>query len=304
MTPLPAPASIFRSGSTGRLATAMALALSAWLTGCVVAPTPGYPPAQPQAMPPAYPSAAYPAAGEEWVPPQEYVVGGAPVYYDVDPGVAYYPMYLNTPGSCNCVVPMRYANGVWLGLGGVVLHRGNLSLARPAPYQYDAWTRSGGVWRGYTPVPGRWEYRSGRPYAVPPAGGIHYRQWEQQRRPQMAPPGPPPVAPRVQPQPPGVPAPHPQDGRQPPPRWGGPQPAPLQSAPLHPEDGGGPMRQSPPRMAPPQPMPQAAPAPAVRPPQPAPQAAPAPAARQPQQPAPQRPRRDEPRPPAQQPDGR
>ena len=144
----PNPASPSRPG--GLPAAAVALALSAWLAGCVVAPAPGYPPAQPQAMPPAYPTAAYPAAGEEWVPPQEYVVGGAPVYYDVDPGVAYYPMYLNTPGSCNCVVPMRYANGVWLGLGGVVLHRGNLSLARPAPYHYDAWTRSGGVWRGYS----------------------------------------------------------------------------------------------------------------------------------------------------------
>ena len=142
-----------------RRAVAMGMLAAGILAGCV--------------LPPPYPGDSMGAMEDAALPPVEYVVGGAPVYYAVEPGVAYYPIFLDTPGSCHCVVPMRYAGGVWFGLGGVILHRGYLPLRHPAPHQREIWLRSGGVWQGHAPLHGSFGYQGSRPYSVPPPGSLH-----------------------------------------------------------------------------------------------------------------------------------
>lgn len=150
-----------------RRAVAMGMLAAGILAGCV--------------LPPPYPGDSMGAMEDAALPPVEYVVGGAPVYYAVEPGVAYYPIFLDTPGSCHCVVPMRYAGGVWFGLGGVILHRGYLPLRHPAPHQREIWLRSGGVWQGHAPLHGSFGYQGSRPYSVPPPGSLHGDRYDPPR---------------------------------------------------------------------------------------------------------------------------
>ena len=154
------------------------------LAGCVIAPAPVAYQAQryEQAPAPAY---------DQYVPPPEYIEGGAPVYYDTEPGVAFYPIFLDVPGSCFCIVPMRFYNGVWLGIGGTVLYRGHFALHHAPQDRRDFWIRSGGVVNGYAPVHGRIEHEGGAMRPVPPVESIHARpslppqqqqNWQQQGR--------------------------------------------------------------------------------------------------------------------------
>ena len=136
------------------------------LAGCVMAPAPY-----------AYQQPGYAPApmSDHFVPPPEFIEGGAPVYYDAEPGVAFYPIFLDAPGSCFCVVPMRYFNGMWLGVGGAVLYRGHFPFHHAPPDRREYWNRSGGVVNGHAPVHGRIEHEGGAMRPVPPAESMHAR---------------------------------------------------------------------------------------------------------------------------------
>ena len=147
------------------------------LTGCVATMTPdgqiiiepapiGIAPTY-APMPEPYPL----ASGDDFVPPQEFIEGGAPVYYDAEPGVAFYPMFLGYPGSCFCIMPVRYYDGAWLGVGGAVVHRGNFPFHHAGAMHRDVWNRSGGVMNGHAPMHGH--FTGGR--AVPPPDSLHSR---------------------------------------------------------------------------------------------------------------------------------
>jgi hypothetical protein len=141
------------------------LCLASILGGCVVAPAPVY--RQPG------PTYSGPVMVDHGVPPIEYVEGGAPVYYETEPGVAFYPIFLDAPGSCFCIVPMRYAGGVWLGVGGAVLYRGHFPYHHAPPQHREIWLRSGGEIGGHRPMPGRIEREGNVMRALPPPGSIH-----------------------------------------------------------------------------------------------------------------------------------
>ncbi len=112
-------------------------------------------------------------------PPAEYVVEGAPVYYEAEPGVAFYPMFLDFPGSCFCIMPVRFYGGVWYAPGRVVVHSGHWAFHRPQPHHLHAWRSGGGHFRGHAPMRGHLERGpGGRMRAVAP----------QQRAPAKAPP--------------------------------------------------------------------------------------------------------------------
>jgi len=135
--------------------------LAATLGGCVVASGP----------------VAYRQQGpvfvDHGVPPIEYVEGGAPIYYETEPGVAFYPIFLDAPGSCFCIVPMRYVGGVWLGVGGAVLYRGHFPFHHAPPQHREIWLRGGGVIGGHHPMPGRIERDGNAMRALPPPGSVH-----------------------------------------------------------------------------------------------------------------------------------
>ncbi len=115
-----------------------ALSFATLLTGCVVAPMDMDP-------------RGAPMLSGDIAPPLDYVVGGAPVYYPAEPNYAYYPMYLDFPGSCFCVMPVRYTNGLWITLGGNVVHRGPFNY-RPAPFEKrQMWEHRGGEMMGQRP---------------------------------------------------------------------------------------------------------------------------------------------------------
>lgn len=152
-------------------------------TGCVVAPRqaqqmPSYPSNYPSAYPNAYP--------DEYVPPPEYVVDG-PLYYDTYPGVPFYPIFIDTPGSCYCVMPMRYSGGVWWGVTGTVIYRGFFPYRRVEPVHRSYWQQQGGVVNGMRPSRGVFENRDGRLHPIPPAGSIHFRAVEQRNMNRPAP---------------------------------------------------------------------------------------------------------------------
>ena len=175
-------------------------------TGCVVAPR--QPAPYPSVYPATYPSAYPPAYADEYVPPPEYVVDG-PLYYDTYPGVPFYPIFIDTPGSCYCVMPMRYSGGVWLGVTGVVIHRGFFPYRRVEPVHRSHWHQHGGVVNGMRPSRGAFEHRGERMVPTPPAGSTHHRALEQRHTNRPLPAAPatvtPPnrpfqAAPQVQPQ--------------------------------------------------------------------------------------------------------
>ena len=156
-------------------------------TGCVVAPR--QPAPYPSVYPATYPSAYPPAYADEYVPPPEYVVDG-PLYYDTYPGIPFYPIFIDTPGSCFCVMPMRYYGGVWLGVTGVVIHRGFFPYRRVEPVHRSYWQQQGGVVNGMRPSRGAFESRDGRMHPLPPAGSIHFRAVEQRSMNRPAPMAP------------------------------------------------------------------------------------------------------------------
>ena len=142
------------------------LCLVSILGGCVVAPAP---------VVYRQPGPAYsgPVMVDHGVPPIEYVEGGVPVYYETEPGVAFYPIFLDAPGSCFCIVPMRYVGGVWLGVGGAVLYRGQFPFHHAPPQHREVWLRSGGEIGGHRPMPGRIERDGNVMRALPPPGSMH-----------------------------------------------------------------------------------------------------------------------------------
>lgn len=162
-----------------RGAFGIALAVLA-LSACVVVPPAG------GVRQPAYyePTQGYSA------PPMEFVEGGAPVYYDSEPGIPFYPIFLDTPGSCFCIVPMRYYNGVWLGLGGVVLHRGHFTFHTPSHHHREVWGRSGGAFNGMRPTRGRVEQVGNEMRPIPPQGSVHAQHFTPPPAP-ATPPGAP-----------------------------------------------------------------------------------------------------------------
>lgn len=168
---------------------------SQWLTlpllllmtaGCVVAPGPSqpipapYPSTYPSTYPSAYPLAYPTAYPNEYVPPLEYVVDG-PVYYDTYPSVPFYPIFIDTPGSCFCVMPMRYVGGVWFSVTGAVIYRGFFPFRRIEPVHRTYWLQNGGVVNGMRPSRGAFEPWGDRMVPAPPPGSLHHRAMEQQR---------------------------------------------------------------------------------------------------------------------------
>lgn len=108
-------------------------------------------------------------------PPTEYVVEGAPIYYEAEPGVAFYPMFVDFPGSCFCILPIRYVGGVWYAPGRVVVHSGHWAFHRPGPAHLHTWRSGGGHFRGHAPMRGHLERGpGGRMRAVAPPG-VHSR---------------------------------------------------------------------------------------------------------------------------------
>jgi hypothetical protein len=115
-----------------------------------------------------------PLVQEEYVPPQEYIVD-APLYYDMQPGVAFYPIYIDTPGSCFCVMPMRYYGGVWLGVTGEVIYRGFFPYRRAEPHHRTVYLQRTIVVNGFSPHRGRFESVGGRVVVLPPVGTMHHQ---------------------------------------------------------------------------------------------------------------------------------
>ncbi len=139
---------------------------SGFLTACVAPPMYVNQPVQ------------YEAAQDEYIPPVEYVVD-APVYYDSLPGIAFYPMFIDAPGSCHCVVPMRFYRGAWLNVNGEVIHRGHfpyVPASRIGARHLEAWRHSEGIIRGMRPMHGSFQMVGGHARPVPPAGSIHHQE--------------------------------------------------------------------------------------------------------------------------------
>lgn len=196
-------------------------------------------PVQPQASP-----SPTVTVEDEGAPPAEYIVEGAPVYYEAEPGIAFYPMFVDFPGSCFCIMPVRFYGGVWYAPGRVVVHSGHWTFHRPGPTHLHAWRGNGGHFRGHAPIRGHIERGpSGRMRAVAPPG-IHHRpsavqqhrpqphaapQHQQQHRPQAQQPHRAPQAqPQHRPQPQARPAPQrPQPQARPSPQQRAPAKAPA-----------------------------------------------------------------------------
>ena len=143
------------------------------LTGCASAPSVRIPGATTQI-------AQAPLIQEEYVPPQQYIVD-APLYYDNQPGVAFYPIYIDTPGSCFCVLPMRYYGGVWLGVTGEVIYRGFFPYRIVEPHHRTVYLQRTLVVNGFSPHRGRFESVGGRLVVLPPVGTMHHQVVEQRR---------------------------------------------------------------------------------------------------------------------------
>ena len=116
-----------------------------------------------------------------------YVVDG-PVYYD---GLAYYPFYFGFPGSCFCVIPVRYIGGVWYSPGNVFVHGGHFSRFYAPSYHIQNWRNNGRSYGGHVP---------GGPRFAPHSGGRNFLP-APQIAPRVAPPNVGnPVAPQYRPQ--------------------------------------------------------------------------------------------------------
>lgn len=99
---------------------------------------------------------------DDGVPPGEYIQGGAPLYYSSEPGVAYYPVYVDFPGSCHCIMPVRYYEGVWYAPGNVYVYRGHFPFHHPAEEPRRVWLQNRGVFQGQPAYRGRLEQGADR----------------------------------------------------------------------------------------------------------------------------------------------
>lgn len=136
-------------------------------------------------------------------PPREYIQGGVPLYYNVEPGVAYYPLFVDFPGSCHCIMPVRYYAGTWYAPGNIVIYRGHFPYHHPREEQRRAWQQSHGMYQGQQAFHGRFDTGPDhRLRPMPPMNSIHANHPPAQgpaARPAM-PPAPPPqtAAPQAQ----------------------------------------------------------------------------------------------------------
>ncbi|MCR4333730.1 MAG: hypothetical protein NUV60_01775 [Patescibacteria group bacterium] len=75
------------------------------LSGCVVVPTGP----RPTIVRPAYTV----IVEDGGAPPAKYIVEGErPIFYNIEPGIAFYPVFFGFPGSCFCYMPVRYVGGI------------------------------------------------------------------------------------------------------------------------------------------------------------------------------------------------
>lgn len=162
------------------MAIAILVGISVVLGGCAVVPA-GPAVYQQRTAQPTF------VAEDDGAPPAEYIVEGEPVYYPAEPGVAFYPVFLGYPGSCFCIMPVRFVGGVWYAPGRVVVHHGSFTFHRPGPAHLGAWRGNHGAFGGHAAVRGRIERGpGGRVRAIPPAG-VHAQQRQMQRAPTAAP---------------------------------------------------------------------------------------------------------------------
>lgn len=141
---------------------------AAVLSGCAVVP----------AGPPGVIASV--AVEDDGAPPAEYIVEGEPVYYESEPGVAFYPMFVDFPGSCFCITPVRFYGGAWYAPGRVMVHNGNWAFHRPGSGHLNAWRGNRGAYGGHAAVRGSMQRGpGGRMHAVPPAG-IHAQHGQRQ----------------------------------------------------------------------------------------------------------------------------
>ena len=146
-----------------KIAMILAIAVAGLLAGCVVVPAGSRP---------------VPVVGQTAIviddsgaPPAEFVVEGQPVYYTIEPGVAFYPVFLGFPGSCFCIMPVRFVAGVWYAPGGVVVHRGHFPFYHPGHAHLNVWRGNHRAFRGHAAEHGRLEHGpAGKRRPVPPAG--------------------------------------------------------------------------------------------------------------------------------------
>jgi hypothetical protein len=138
--------------------SAMLLVALFFGAGCVVAPA-GQPRAYPPPAatvppPPPPPMAEAPPPETEVAPPMEYVVSGAPIYYEAFPRVPFYPLYLE---SCLCVAPVRFVHGAWVDVYGATWHRGAWAYRSVPPHVAARWRANGFVGRnGHNLHPARY----------------------------------------------------------------------------------------------------------------------------------------------------
>ncbi len=167
------------------IAALLAVGVAA-LSGCAVVPA-GSRQVVVRPAPAAVPAAV--VEEDEGAPPAEYIVENEPVYYESEPGIAFYPVFVDFPGSCFCIMPVRFVGGVWYAPGHVMVHQGHWGFHRPGPNHLNAWRSAGGHYGGHAPVHGRFERGpGGRMHAVPPAG-VHQQHFQRQQmeRQQRAP---------------------------------------------------------------------------------------------------------------------
>lgn len=151
-----------------KIAMILAIAVAGLLAGCVVVPAGSRP------VPVVGPTVI--VIDDSGAPPPEFIIGNRPLYYGGEPGVPYYEVFFGFPGSCFCILPVRFVGGVWYVPGRIEVHRGHLPFHRPGPQHLNAWNQSRGVFRGHAPVYGQMERGpSGRLRPLPPPG-VHHHQ--------------------------------------------------------------------------------------------------------------------------------
>jgi len=165
------------------LAVCTSVVIAVILGGCAVA-------VRPMAPRPVVVQTASAVDEDDGAPPPEYIVESEqPVFYDVEPGVAFYPVFFGYPGSCFCYMPVRYVGGVWFGPGHREIYRGHFAEHRGGPAHLNAWRSSGGHFGGHAAVRGHMERGpGGRVHVTPPASHAqHFQQRQQQRAAPHAP---------------------------------------------------------------------------------------------------------------------
>jgi Double zinc ribbon len=74
-------------------------------------------------------------------PPPEFMEG-EPIFVASEPNVAYYPIFVDFPGSCNCIMPVRYVNGIWYTVGNKPIYRGTFAFHHAQPSVHNDWIRA------------------------------------------------------------------------------------------------------------------------------------------------------------------